>query len=69
MRGLPRIIVDYEPLPEHTSYQGKHIATRTESHYACLDQPRDELFKDTYERCKIAICPFVFLKFPFLQAS
>ncbi len=55
MRGLPRIIVDYEPLPEHSSYQGKQIATRTESHYACLDQPREEFFQDTYDRCKMEI--------------
>lgn len=51
LRGLPRIVVDYKPVPDHSSYQGKVVEARTESHFACAaDKPEDELWKDSYER-------------------
>lgn len=50
LRGLPRIIVNYEPIPDHQGHQGKLISARSELNYACAEQTREEVRKDVYER-------------------
>ena len=50
LRGLPRIVVDYEPIPDHSGYQGKLVKARTETHLACKDQSGEEERKEAYDR-------------------
>ena len=51
LQGLPRIVVDYQPLPNHSDHHGKLITVRSDSHYArASEEPREELRKNAYER-------------------
>lgn len=50
MRGLPRIVVNYEPVPEHTSYLGKTVEARTEVLFNCKDQTREEFWRKSRKR-------------------
>lgn len=50
LRGLPRISLDYEPVPDHCSYHGKPVITRTQSKFDYLDQPREKAQKDVHDR-------------------
>ncbi len=50
LRGLPRISLDCEPVPGHLSYRGKQVTTRTESHLAYLEQPKEKTQKELHDR-------------------
>ena len=50
LRGLPRSSLEYKPVPNHSSYLGKRVTTRTESHFSCQDQPREKERKEVHEK-------------------
>ena len=50
MRGLPRIVVDYEPIPDHQDYKGKAIKARTASQLTYSDRTREEHWREIHHR-------------------
>ena len=50
MRGMPRIELDYEPIPGHLGYLGKQVVKRTESQFACVEEPVEVTRKNRHDR-------------------
>lgn len=49
-RNAPRLVVKSEPVTLGLDHRGKKINARSDSHYACAEPSREEVWKQNYLR-------------------
>ena len=49
-RNVPRVIVKSEPVSIIASHQGKKITARSAQHYACAEPPREDVWRENFDR-------------------
>ena len=54
LRNAPRLVVRSEPVTLGLDHQGKKINARSDSHYACDDPSREEVWKKNFDRLAAA---------------
>jgi hypothetical protein len=55
LRNAPRLVVRSEPVTLGMDHRGKKINARSDSHYACAEPTREEVWRKNYARYNIII--------------
>ena len=50
LRNVPRLVVRSEPVTLGLDHRGKKINARSDSHYACAEPTREEVWRENYTR-------------------
>lgn len=50
LRNAPRLVVRSEPVTLGLDHRGKKINARSDSHYACAEPTREEVWRKNYAR-------------------